>query len=208
MLSDLMPSSLTVARGASEVVVGEWPRLFSWNIKQYYSLNDLGFFFGKRVELVRGQILEIESLSPAAAVAIGLSEQQLRLVFGNGFLVFSRMPLRLGELNEPEPDVAVVEGAIRDFTHAHPTTAKLVVEVAESSLRYDRKEKAELYAQNRIEEYWILNLKKRCLEVYRRPVKDKNLGFAYAEIFVVGETESVSPLTKPNSKIRVSDMLP
>lgn len=65
-----------------------------------------------------------------------------------------------------------------------------------------------MYAENRIEEYWILNLKQQCLEVYRRPVKDTNMGFAYTEIFVVDENESVSPHSKPKAKIKVADILP
>ena len=147
-------------------------------------------------------------MKSAHATAIRLVEKQLTKVFQKGFDVRSQLPMRFSKIDEPEPDFAIVEGSARDYTDAHPKTAALLVEVSDTTLRFDREEKAELYAENRIEEYWVLNLKQRRLEVYRRPVKDKNFGFAYTEIFVVGETESVSPLAKPKSKIKVADMLP
>ena len=120
----------------------------------------------------------------------------------------SQLPMNLSSTDEPEPDVAVVSGSVRNFADSHPQTAALVIEVSDTSLSFDRKIKAELYAKAKIEDYWIVNLKERCIEIYRRPVKDKNLGYIYTEIFVVGESESVSPLAKPKAKIKVADILP
>ncbi len=83
------------------------------------------------------------------------------------YTVRNQMPLALDENSEPEPDVAVVPGKARDYTQAHPTTAVLVVEVADATLRLDRKTKQAVYARNGIAEYWIVNLKDNSLEVYR-----------------------------------------
>jgi len=184
------------------------PKTVRWTRNQYYRMAELGFFKGKQVELINGEIIEISPMKPAHATAVRLFLDVLRNIFGNGFVVDSQLPLSLGKADEPEPDIAVVKGNSPDFSESHPKTAELIVEVADSSLNFDRAKKASLYAENKINEYWILNLKNRCLEVYRRPTKDKNLGFIYTEIYVAGEDETVSPLTKPKAKIKVLDILP
>lgn len=184
------------------------PKPYRWTVSEYYQMADMGFFDGKRVELIRGEIIEMAPMKTPHATAVRLLIEALRKIFGKGYLVDSQLPLSLGRSDEPEPDVTVVEGSARDFTDFHPKSARLIVEVSDSTLRFDRSTKAELYAENRIDEYWIVNIKQRCIEVYRRPVKDKNLGFAYTEIFVVREGEAVSPLAKPKAKVRVMDILP
>ena len=184
------------------------PKSFRWTVREYYQMGDLGFFNSKRVELIKGEIILMSPVKSGHFTAVRLLSELLMKAFGKGFDVRQQAPLTLSKTDEPEPDIAVVEGSIRDYSNAHPKSAMLLVEVSDSSLRFDRTEKVELYAENRIEEYWILNLKQRCLEVYRRPVKDKSMGFAYTEIFVVGESESIAPLAKPKAKIKVADILP
>ena len=78
------------------------------------------------------------------------------------------------------------------------------------TLRYDRTRKASLYAKNKIQDYWIVNVKDKRLEVYRRPIKDKSAfcGFSYAEIQILTEEDSVSPLAAANTKIKIADILP
>jgi Uma2 family endonuclease len=184
------------------------PKTIRWTRDEYYRMAELGFFEGKRVELIKGEIIEMSPMKSAHATAVRLVIEALRNIFAKGFVVDSQLPMSFGKNDEPEPDVAVVEGKVRDFSEAHPKTAALVIEVSETTLNYDRTRKASLYAENKIEDYWILNLKNRCLEVYRRPIKDKKLGFIYTEILVVTENETVSPLAKPAAKIKITDILP
>lgn len=184
------------------------PKTVRWTRDEYYQMAELGFFHGKRVELIGGEIIEMSPMKTAHATAVRLVMEALREVFKKGFVVDSQLPMSFGKLDEPEPDVAVVAGKVRDFSQSHPKSAALIVEVSDTTLSYDRTRKAALYAQNKISDYWILNLKDRCLEVYRQPVKDKKLGFIYTEIKVVTENDSIAPLTKPESKIKVTDLLP
>ncbi len=125
------------------------------------------------------------------------------------FWVRMQMPLDLGLDSEPQPDVAVVAGAKGAFT-AHPTTALLVVEICDTTLAIDRGRKISLYARGRIEDYWIVNLVDRCLEVYRRPVPDAafEFGFRYADVLKRAEAEAEAPLATPQSMVRVARMLP
>ena len=169
---------------------------------------ELGFFQGKRVELIEGEIIEMSPMNKPHATAVRRILNVLKAIFGEGFLIDSQLPMSFRKANEPEPDVAVIKGAIEDFTKSHPKTAELIIEVSDSTLRYDRTVKVGLYAQNKIQDHWILNLKSRCLEVYRQPKKDKKLGYIYSEIKILTEDDRVSPLAAPNAKIVIADLLP
>ena len=132
-----------------------------------------------------------------------LVEAALRDAFGKGFYVRGQKPVAIDDRSEPEPDVAVVKGNIRDFTAHHPETALLLVEVADTTLAFDRLKKAAVYARNGIPEYWILNLRDRTLEVHRNPVGD-----AYADQRVLTAEQGISPLSSPGVSIEVSELMP
>jgi Uma2 family endonuclease len=93
-----------------------------------------------------------------------------------------QLPLALSEYDEPFPDLAVVSGSPRDYLAQHPTSALLVVEVSEASLKTDREVKGSLYASAGIPEYWILNLRERVLEVYREPTADARAVYGAADV--------------------------
>jgi Uma2 family endonuclease len=92
-------------------------------------------------------------------------------------------PLAFDPDSEPEPDLAVVVGTPRDYRAHHPTTAVLIMEVSDTTLAFDRRQKGSLYARAGILDYWILNLNRRMLEVYRSPIADPvaPYGFSYSE---------------------------
>lgn len=184
------------------------PRSYKWTVDEYYELGELGLFYGKRVQLIRGEIIEMSPMKSGHFTAIRMLTDILAKIFGQGYEIRPQAPLRLGGANEPEPDIAVVVGSVSDYAAEHPTSAVLVVEVADSSLRFDRTTKLRLYAENGIEDYWILNLKQRQLEVYRTPQGDSPEGFSYGEKLVFKEDEFVAPLAKPNAQIKVADLLP
>lgn len=184
------------------------PHGIRWTVDEYYQMNELGLFYGRRVELIKGEIFEMSTMLSPHATSIQLVMKLLSEIFDDGFVVRPQMPLSFSKIDEPEPDVAVVEGSIRDFTEVHPKTTALLVEVASTSLKFDRTKKLALYAENRITEYWIVNLKQRRLEVFREPMTTENGGFDYVERLILGEEEFISPLEKPDAKIRVADMLP
>jgi Uma2 family endonuclease len=108
-------------------------------------------------------------------MAVRMVEEALRAAFSSGWDVRGQLPIALDEESEPEPDARVVPGSFRDYPHAHPARAALVVEVADSSLALDRGEKAGLYARARVPEYWIVDLMGHALEVCRDPTPDARL---------------------------------
>ena len=186
---------------------GVAPHGIRWTVDEYYKMYEQGLFHGKRVELLKGEIFEMSPMLSPHATSIALVYEMLREIFKDGFLIRTQMPVRFSKIDEPEPDVAVIHGSIRDFTDAHPTTATLLVEVAFTSLNFDRTKKLKLYSENDIEEYWIVNLKQRQLEVFRTPVA-RGESYDYAEKLIFTESESVSPLARPKATIEVSHVLP
>lgn len=175
-----------------------------WTREEYERLVEQGFFHpDERIELVEGAIYEMPPQTSFHALGVRAVDMALRPIFTEGYDVRSQLPLALGLQSEPEPDVSVVQGSWEDYADSHPTSAVLVVEVADSSLLHDRKRKAGLYARAGIQEYWILNTVKRCLEVFRNP-----LDGVYKVRLVLRESDSVSPLARPEATIPVGSLLP
>lgn len=185
-------------------------RLHRWTRADYDKLTELGFFPNRRVELVEGQIFEMAAMGSAHATAVKLAERAVERAFGPGYFARGQMPLALGERSEPEPDVAVIAGDVRDYADAHPTTAVLVVEIADTSLDYDRQTKGSLYAKAELADYWIVNLNERQVEVYRMPIADDTapFHFRYADRAVYRAGELVRPLAAPGAAVAVADLLP
>ena len=137
------------------------------------------------------------------AAIVDRAGEVLRGVFGDGCRVRMQCPLAMGDDSEPEPDLAVVPGRALDYVDAHPTTALLVVEVSDDSLRRDRTVKQRLYARHGIPEYWIIALPEERVEVYREP---SDAG--YRTVFMRRAGETLTPLARPAETIAVSDLLP
>jgi Uma2 family endonuclease len=121
------------------------------------------------------------------------------------------MPLALPALtSEPEPDIAIVALDTPTNETGRPTSAILIIEVAESSLTYDRDRKGPLYAAAGIQEYGLVNLPERCLDVYRQPVPDAASfsGWRYQERQRLGEGDQAAPLVAPEVAVAVDALLP
>ena len=180
-----------------------------WSRAEYYKMAELGWFNGQRAELVDGEVVVVNPQNVPHYASITKVVNRLTHIFGDGFWVRAQGPLACGPSSEPEPDVAVVAGSIDDYTD-HPTSALLVVEVSDTSLRFDRTEKMGLYARCGIADYWIINLVDRAVEVHRDPIEDGSqpFGFRYREVVRLAATESIAPLAKPEASLAVADMLP
>jgi len=165
---------------------------------------------GDPVELLGGELIVAEPQGSAHCTAIGLVEDALRSALGPGWVVRAQGPIALDDESEPEPDVAVVPGSRRDYARDHPARPVLVVEVAESSLALDRLRKGSLYARAGLDDYWILNLVDRVLEVYRQPVADTTapFGWRYASREILDPGTTAQPLAAPGVCVAVADLLP
>jgi Uma2 family endonuclease len=204
------PKRALPKRHARAAVLEQEPQPHRWTRADYYKMGELGLLPEKNVELIEGEIIEMSPIHSPHATAVTLLNEVLREVFSKGWVIREEKPLSLGTNSDPQPDLAVVAGKVRDYAQAHPDTAALVIEVAESTLSYDRKRKASLYAKAGIQDYWIINLVNQQVEVHRRPIADKDApsGFSYGELSIFKDGDKVAPLAKPKAKIAVADLLP
>lgn len=153
---------------------------------------EMGFFENERVELLRGEVVEMSPQDPLHAGAVENANNALSRLFGTEFSVRVQLPLSAPNESEPEPDLLILKSSdASNFrkSRTHPDTGLLVVEVARTSLNYDRLEKGSLYAQINIQEYWIINLEDFVLEVFTEPqaCSDNPFGYAY------GRSRTVTP---------------
>ena len=188
----------------SDLVTRRWRRV------EYDRLVELGIFTGERLELLDGLLVVGEPQKSQHAATVAHIGQVLTVAFGAGWHARLHAPLAIDDDSEPEPDVAMVPGEPRDYLHAHPSTAVLVVEVADSSLRLDRRLKTALYARAALPEYWIVNLVDGVLEVHREPALDADaaLGAVYGSVDILRAGATVTPLAAPAAGIAVATLLP
>jgi Uma2 family endonuclease len=167
-------------------------------------------FEGRRFMLIEGEVFEMPIPNPPHSVCLGLVQQILQQLLGHGFWIRNQMPLVLNQKSDPLPDLAVVRGSPRDYLSADPQSAELVVEIADSSLDYDTRDKATLYAAAGIADYWVVDLVHRQLIVHRGPVADASQphGAQYASVTTLDPSASAAPLAAAGSAIQVADLLP
>lgn len=184
-----------------------------WTCEKYERATALGLLGPEdHVELIEGEITQKMPRNSPHATALTLANDALRLIFPIGFAVRPQLPLSIGGLSQPEPNIAVVTGSVRDYGNAHPRAdnAVLLVEISDSTLLPDQTTKVGLYAHAGIPEYWIVNLPERLLEVYRQsgPSEAALLGFRYGQIIMLSETDTIAPLAAPDAQIAIADLLP
>ena len=130
-------------------------------------MGELGFFRGERIELVHGTVVRMSPIGPPhASIVRKLTELLLPRLLGRA-TVSVQQPFIAADDSEPEPDIAVLPPG--DYGARHPDRALLIIEVAESSLEYDRETKGPLYAASGVSEYWIVDVAGGALEVRSHP---------------------------------------
>jgi Uma2 family endonuclease len=166
---------------------------------EYDRMGELQFFRGERVELIHGTVVRMSPIGPSHSSMVGrLNELLLPRLLGRA-TVRIQQPFIAHDDSEPEPDVAIVPSG--RYNDRHPDSALLIVEVAESSLAYDRETKGLLYAASGVPEYWLVDVGGRAVEVYRNPEGGR---YALARRALGGE--SLSPSAFPDLVIALSDI--
>ena len=181
-----------------------------WSRVEYQRLVDLGAFDNDPIELIGGQLIVAEPKGSDHATAVDMADDALRSALPAGWIVRGQNPLALDDESAPEPDIAVVRSARADYRHAHPARPALIIEVAETSLGFDRVAKGSLYARAGVEDYWIVNLMDRVVEVYRNPGADVTApwGWRYMSVERFTPPSAVTPVGVPSAPIAVAALLP
>ena len=173
---------------------------------EFFALVDRGLLHpDDRVELLEGVVVAMAAENPWHATGVRLVASTLQRAVGERAFVDQQHCLVLGGLSVPQPDVAVLPGRLLDYAARHPTTALLVVEVADSTLVQDRLTKAGIYAAAGIPEYWIVSRRDDRVIVCTHPVPAERR-HAVARLFQRGESITLTAL--PDVSVAVDDLLP
>jgi len=182
-----------------------------WTRAQYDRLLELGAFeTDERLELIDGLLIVREPQSARHAAGIRRVLDAVHQALGREWQIDSQLPLALDPASEPEPDVSVVArepGAYRD---GHPSRPRLIVEVAETSYRIDRRFKTSLYARAGVPECWIVDVTRSSVEVHRTPERTETApyGWRYAHVETLRPPSTLTPLLAPATPIAIADLLP
>jgi Uma2 family endonuclease len=179
------------------------PRPFT--VAEYYHMAEVGIIGpDERVELLDGQVIVVPPIGPLHGADVMSLTKLFFHRFPDDVLVSVQSSLRLDDMSEPEPDLIVLPGPATRYREAHPTPADalIVVEVAMTSLAYDRGRKRAAYARTGVQEYWIVDLAHDEVEVYWDP---ENGEFRETRILVRGE--SFAPQAFPDVVFTVDELL-
>jgi Uma2 family endonuclease len=176
--------------------------LAKWSISDYHRMVECGLLCDRRVELLRGDIVEISPESPIHYATAKHGSKYLETLLAGRADVRFNGPITLAD-SEPEPDIAVVRLPESAYFERHPLAADIywIVEVAKSSLKTDRDIKADIYAIAGIPEYWLLDLVGQCLTVFRTPQAGR---YTEEQSLQMG---AIAPLAFPNIKISIERLL-
>jgi Uma2 family endonuclease len=168
---------------------------------EYDQLVEQGLFRDERVELIFGQVVAMSPIDPSHVESTARLHARLVRALADRAQVRSQAPIAATEDSEPEPDVYVTP--LGDYWRDHASRAHLVIEVARSSLAYDRNEKALLYASSQVEEYWIVDLVHGLVEVRRDP--DRGV---WRSLTTARRGDTIAMLAFPDVTVEVSEILP
>lgn len=179
-------------------------RLFT--VDEFYRMADAGIFReDDRLELLDGEIIEMTPIGPPHAACVTLLNRLLIERLGRRAVVTPQNPARLDDLTEPQPDLCIARWRDDGYATAHPRPDDLllVVEVADTSLPYDRDRKAPRYALARIPETWVIDLNAEAIHAFRGPSDGR---YGVARTF--GRNDTIDILAFPDIRIAVDDIIP
>ncbi|MEG4169550.1 MULTISPECIES: Uma2 family endonuclease [unclassified Microcoleus] len=182
-----------------------------FSIAEYHRLGELGFFApDDRVELIRGEIIIMGAKGTFHSVCNSLLLGDLYPLLRKRAIVRGQEPIILSADSEPEPDVVIACNRSDNYLSSHPEPPDilLVIEVADSTLKYDRRTKLSLYAESGISDYWIFNLVDIQLEMHSEPYQKQRGGFDYRVKRVVLPHEVVVIPGFPDLSLDLSAVFP
>lgn len=178
-------------------------RLFS--AAEYHRMAETGILSeDDRVELIEGEVLTMAPIDSRHAACIGRFTEILSRLSDLDAIVWVQNPILLDERTEPEPDVALLSrrGDFYSGQHPVPTDVLMVIEVADTSIEYDRRVKLPLYAWSGLPEVWIVDLSAETIEIHSRPVTGE-----YREALLAKRGETLKSKTISGLELAVNEIL-
>jgi Uma2 family endonuclease len=159
----------------------------TFTVEQYYQMAEVGILdITKRTELIEGEIVDMSLMGRLDAACIAKATRSLIRLLPDTADVRVQLPINLSDRSEPQPDLAIVHYREDYYALGHPqkNDILLLIEVSDSTLKYDREVKLPLYAKSSIPEVWIVNLGEQIVEVYRQPCGDV---YGVMQLYLRGE---------------------
>lgn len=181
------------------------PTRLLFDVDDYHALGRIGFFGNdRRLELIDGEILEMTPIGPEHANCVRRLNALFSSRLGGRAVIDAQGPVRLGNLSEPQPDLTLLEPPLHRYDHRHAMAddVLLVVEVSDTTLRFDRKVKAPLYARQRLGELWVIDLNAGVVEVHRQPSAE-----GYRTVERHGRGDVIVPQALPDLVVSVEEIL-
>lgn len=173
-------------------------------VSDYHRMGEAGILNeDSRVELIEGEIIDMAPIGSRHAGTVSQLSRLLERAVGDHAIIWTQNPFILDDHSEPEPDIALLRPRA-DFyksSHPRPEDVLLVIEVAESSLRYDQKVKAPLYARHGIPELWLVDVENHRLTIYRRPESG-----VYQDLVTPGAMTAIAPSLLPVAILDLSGL--
>lgn len=185
--------------------MNDWIPRHRITVDDYYRMAEVGILPpDAQVELIEGEIIDLAPMGPRHGGTITQLNQLLKDAVGERAHALVRLVIRLSDISEPQPDFALVKPRPDFYKKKHPGPADtfLIIEVSESSLRYDLQVKAPLYARHGVPEYWIIDLNGRQITFFRSPESGQ-----YADVTSTGAPGVVAPMALPDVQIDLTDVL-
>ncbi len=178
---------------------------YRFTIKQYHDIIDRGIFAeDEPIELIRGEIVRKMPIGNPHAATVNILTRLLSKRIPDSAMISIQNPVLLSD-SEPEPDVAILNFCDDLYASRRPNAQDvlLLIEVADSSLAYDREVKGPIYAEAGVREYWIVNLMNSTVEVYRDPQSDGR----FATVTTAASGEILTPLLLSGLSVPVDEIL-
>ncbi|AUB36727.1 Endonuclease, Uma2 family [Nostoc flagelliforme CCNUN1] len=181
-------------------------RVRLWNVDEYHRMLETGIITAdERVELIDGQVIPMSAKNPSHAATTLCASDYLKRAVAEVALVRVQDPIQLSQYSEPEPDIAVVRIDAQKYIDRHPAPNEifLLIEVADTTLDTDRKQKAPLYAKAGIADYWILDVNQRQVFVLGEPLLQ-----GYNQQLILQEDATLSLIAFPEIEVQINQLFP
>lgn len=173
-----------------------------FTIEQYQKMGEMGIFQPEeRIELIEGEIIKMSPIGLQNAVVINRLNRFFSVQLVERTVVTIQNPIQLNNYSEPQPDIALLKPREDFYANKFPSPEDvlLLIEIADSSVICDQEVKLPLYAENNIPEFWLVNIPRQVLEVYRQPEAK-----TYQKQQIISKNQTISPLAFPDLTIDFS----
>ena len=175
-----------------------------FTVKQFHQMAESGILSeNERLELIRGEMIDMSPIGTRHSGCVLFLSNLLALLLGGLSLINVQNPVELDETSEPQPDIALLKPRADFYRTAHPQPEDifLLIEVADTTIKYDREVKIPLYAEANIPEVWLIDVNQEVIEVYRNPLQG-----VYQDVQKLVKNQILSILAFPDVHINVTEV--